>query len=85
MPSIHIGSHVICKGYDGIVVAVVPALCNPIRELRRRLGRVERVTIAHRNGEVPLRDHETYVVMAEHRGKVEYKWPKRSEMRLRDE
>jgi len=83
--SIHIGTHLICDGYDGVVVAVVPPLCNPMRELRRRCGDVETVAIRHRGGEVPLRDHETYVVMQEWRGRTLYRWPKTAKVRVRDE
>lgn len=83
--TIHIGTHLICDGYDGVVVAVVPPLCNPMRELRRRLGNVPNVAIENRAGEVPLRDTESYVVMAERRGRTEYKWPIVKKVRVRDE
>ena len=83
--AINIGTHLICDGYDGVVVAIVPPLYNPIRELRRRCGNVRHIQIRHRGGEVKLREHESYVVMQEWRGMKLYRWPLVSSVRVRDE
>ena len=84
-PPIHIGTHLICDGYDGVVVAIVPPMYNPIRELRRRCGNVAEIKIRNRGGEMTLREHESYVVMQERRGTTLYRWPKVKTVRVRDE